>query len=273
MPSTTAKGVPYPVGTDAAASIDTIVQSLADWVNAAPGIASVTTAERNALTGAALWNGRIVYNNQTVRLEMYNGSVWTTDVVAVGSNALVDLAVTTAKLADNAVTTLKILDAAITTAKLADGGVSNAKLASGIDAAKITTGILPDARILDGSILNAKLASGIDAGKLTTGTLPVARIADNSVTGAKITSDSTSVTQSSQTIYLRRFGHMVFATNNQGGAISAGTYSGLIPAGWRPVRYTGVHTDQTGSLAGIDGAGTLYVVSGSAFVSGAWSTL
>lgn len=101
MPSSTTKGVPYPIGTDAAALLDTIVQSLADWVDAQPGIMSVTTAEMNALAGDDLWVGRVVYNNQTLRLMVYNGTAWvlTTNIEdgSVSTNKLVDGAVTDAK--------------------------------------------------------------------------------------------------------------------------------------------------------------------------------
>ena len=86
MPGSTSKGVPYPVGTDAAASLDTITQSLAQWVSDRPGVASLTTAEIAALTGADLWTGRVVFNNQTLKPLVYTGSGWAaisinTDVV------------------------------------------------------------------------------------------------------------------------------------------------------------------------------------------------
>lgn len=74
MPSTTAKGTPYPIGSDAAASLDTIIQSLAQWVSDRPGVASMTTAEIAALTGADLWVGRVVVNNQTLKPNVYLGS-------------------------------------------------------------------------------------------------------------------------------------------------------------------------------------------------------
>ena len=34
------------------------------------------TAERDALTGSALWTGRVIYNTTTGALEVYNGSAW-----------------------------------------------------------------------------------------------------------------------------------------------------------------------------------------------------
>jgi hypothetical protein len=76
MPSTTTKGVPYPLGSDAAAELDTIVQSLAQWVDDNPGIASMTTTARNALTSAEEWVSRVIYNSTTSALERYNGAAW-----------------------------------------------------------------------------------------------------------------------------------------------------------------------------------------------------
>jgi hypothetical protein len=84
MPGTTAKGVPYPLGADAAATIDTTVQTLADWVDARPGVATVTTAQRNALTGAGLWQGRTVWNSSVGRLEVYDGLNWVNSVAGIG---------------------------------------------------------------------------------------------------------------------------------------------------------------------------------------------
>lgn len=74
MPGSTSKGVPYPVGTDAASSLDTITQSLAQWVTDNPGVASLTTAEIAALSGGALWVGRLVLNNQTLKPMVYIGT-------------------------------------------------------------------------------------------------------------------------------------------------------------------------------------------------------
>ena len=84
MPGTTAKGVPYPLGTDAAATLDTTGESLADWVDARPGVATVTTAQRNALTGAGLWQGRTVWNSSVGRLEVYDGVNWVNSVAGIG---------------------------------------------------------------------------------------------------------------------------------------------------------------------------------------------
>ncbi len=68
----------------------------------------------------------------------------------------------------------------ITTAQITDANVTNIKLATGIDAAKITTGILPvaqvpnldAAKITTGTFTAAQIPS-LDASKITTGTLPL----------------------------------------------------------------------------------------------------
>lgn len=73
------------------------------------------------------------------------------------------------------------------TNRIANGSITDVKLAAGIDANKLTNGLLPSARIADGSITNTKLATGIDASKLTIGTLPTTQIADGTITSAKIT--------------------------------------------------------------------------------------
>lgn len=74
--ATTPKGAPYPVGSDLVVNGDNAIQALAEWVDARPGIAVMTTAERNALTGADLWTGRKIYNTTESREEHYNGSAW-----------------------------------------------------------------------------------------------------------------------------------------------------------------------------------------------------
>lgn len=45
-------------------------------LEAAPGIAIVTTTERDALAGGALWAGRVVYNSTVARLQRYIGGAW-----------------------------------------------------------------------------------------------------------------------------------------------------------------------------------------------------
>lgn len=72
MPGATAKGVPYSQGADAASTIDTTMQALAEWIDARPGLSALTTVQRDALAGADLWDGRVIWNKTTARLERFN---------------------------------------------------------------------------------------------------------------------------------------------------------------------------------------------------------
>lgn len=77
----TAKGVPYPVGGDPPDG-PTQIKAVADYIDAAPGIAPLTYAAINALAGGDLWDGRRVYQtntgaNRLVKGEyVYNGVNW-----------------------------------------------------------------------------------------------------------------------------------------------------------------------------------------------------
>ena len=114
MPSSTTKGVPFPLGSDSVSTLDTTIQDLAEWVDDQPGIATLTTVQRDALTGADLWTGRTIWNSNNSRIENYDGVSWVAEV-------------TTGNIANLAVTTAKIADGAVTNAKIADGAVTNAK--------------------------------------------------------------------------------------------------------------------------------------------------
>lgn len=79
MPGATAKGVPYSQGGDAASTIDTSMQGLAEWVDARPGVSALSTAQRNALAGADLWQDRVILNTDTGQFERLTnlvGPVW-----------------------------------------------------------------------------------------------------------------------------------------------------------------------------------------------------
>lgn len=100
MPSSTAKGAPYPIGTDPAASLDTIVQSLAAWVDTQPGVASMTTTQRDALAAPQKWVGRVIFNSTLLRLQIYDGSTWDQPLMAfpkVQTADIQDASVTFAK--------------------------------------------------------------------------------------------------------------------------------------------------------------------------------
>lgn len=60
------------------------LQRLAQWVNDRPGVATLTTTQRNALTGVDLWAGRVIFNTTLKRLEIYTGSAWTGSIPTPG---------------------------------------------------------------------------------------------------------------------------------------------------------------------------------------------
>jgi hypothetical protein len=73
MPNQTPKGVPYAAGTDPN-DLTLHTQGLADWIDARPGVSPLTTAQRDALTGADLWDGRVILNLDTERLQRYDAT-------------------------------------------------------------------------------------------------------------------------------------------------------------------------------------------------------
>jgi carbon monoxide dehydrogenase subunit G len=75
MPAETTKGFPYPVDADPN-DVPADIQTLAEFLDTIPGISIFTTAQRDALAGGDLWNGRVIYNTTTARLEYYNGAQW-----------------------------------------------------------------------------------------------------------------------------------------------------------------------------------------------------
>ncbi|HXH77326.1 hypothetical protein [Nocardioides sp.] len=100
--ATKSRGVPFPLGTDANNTAADL-SLLADWVNDRPGVAALTTTERNALTGAALWDGRIVLNVTTDRLNRYDAG--TTTWVQIADSADIAALLSTSGLpAANALT-------------------------------------------------------------------------------------------------------------------------------------------------------------------------
>jgi hypothetical protein len=71
--ATTSKGFPYPVPGDGN-DVPLHMQQLAEAVDAMPGVSAMTNTQRNALTGAARWNGRVILNLDTGRLERWQSS-------------------------------------------------------------------------------------------------------------------------------------------------------------------------------------------------------
>jgi hypothetical protein len=66
----TSRGIPILEPTDAA-DIPARVNPLAQLVHDRPGISTLTTTQRNALTGIELWHGRVILNSSIDRLQRY----------------------------------------------------------------------------------------------------------------------------------------------------------------------------------------------------------
>lgn len=75
MPTATAKGVPYPVDGDPP-DVPKDMGALATWNDGNPGVAVMTTAQRDALAAPQKWVGRVIYNTTTTTHEGYNGTAW-----------------------------------------------------------------------------------------------------------------------------------------------------------------------------------------------------
>lgn len=72
----TTKGYPYPAD-NAATDVPGDVQLLAEAVDAAPGIASLTQAQIDALAVAQKWAGRVIWNQTTLTLQRSDGGAFT----------------------------------------------------------------------------------------------------------------------------------------------------------------------------------------------------
>lgn len=69
--ATTTKTVPYPVGADNN-NMHTHLQNLAQWVDDSLG--PFTTTARDALSASLKWNGRLIFNSTTRRLEQWDST-------------------------------------------------------------------------------------------------------------------------------------------------------------------------------------------------------
>lgn len=97
------RGAPFPAGSDPNDVVAWLDQ-LAQWVNDRPGVSALTTTQRNALAGADLWDGRLVMNTTTDRLNRYDASTSTWIVIPDTGDIAALLATTglPAALADTA---------------------------------------------------------------------------------------------------------------------------------------------------------------------------
>lgn len=79
--ATKSRGAPYPLGTDANNTAADI-EALAGWVNDRPGVAALTTTQRNALTGVELWDGRAILNTTLDKFQRYDAGLVTWVTIA-----------------------------------------------------------------------------------------------------------------------------------------------------------------------------------------------
>lgn len=86
MTTYTSRGVPQAEESDPANIADR-VNAVADVVHDRPGVSPLTTAQRNALAGAELWPGRVIFNTTTQAHEIYRSDFaeWHEGLEAPGS--------------------------------------------------------------------------------------------------------------------------------------------------------------------------------------------
>lgn len=68
---TTPKGYPYPEPS-AANNVAQHLKDIVDVLDGVPGISTFTTAQRDALSGAQKWNGRVIYNSTLDEIQVYS---------------------------------------------------------------------------------------------------------------------------------------------------------------------------------------------------------
>lgn len=127
----------------------------------------------------------------------------------VGTDALVDDAVTTAKIAAAAVTATELASDAVTTAKIDAGAVTATELAS----SAVTT-----AKILDANVTEAKLASAVLSSSPTAVTYQSGFGAHPTATG----------------LQYKKIGNMVFVWGGFRRTSGSGEIIAILPAGFRP---------------------------------------
>ena len=119
-------------------------------------------------------------------------------LTGIGTSALADNSVTSAKIVDGAVSTADIADSAIITAKLADNAVTSAKIVDGtitssdigdgqVGTVELAANAVTTARLADNSVTSAKIAdASVGTADVADSAITTAKLTDNSVTSAKI---------------------------------------------------------------------------------------
>lgn len=100
--ATKTRGAPHPLGSDANDTAGWLDQ-LAAWVNDRPGVAALTTTQRNALTGVDRWDGKLVLDTTLDRLFRWDAGT-TTWIQIADSSEVAGLLATTGLPAALAVT-------------------------------------------------------------------------------------------------------------------------------------------------------------------------
>lgn len=163
----TTKGYPYPDGGDAN-DVPGDMAALCAVIDSNPGVASMSTATRDGLSGGDLWAGRTIYNTTTSTMQRYTGAAW---VTVYDSSATI---------AQSGVTNLVTdLAAKASTASLA----TKADLTHTHAVSDLTSGTLPVARGGTGVATSTGTGSNVLSGSPTfTGTAEFAAISIGGVT-------------------------------------------------------------------------------------------
>lgn len=141
------------------------------------GIDRVTTAERDALPGSLLWDGRVIWNTTETQLEFYYSAAWNSvrGTIAADIPDLPASKITSGTFADARIPNL---NASKTTA-----GQFDAARIPNIDATKVTTGIfsglripdLPASKTTSGTFADARIPN-LPSSRITSGVFAVARL-------------------------------------------------------------------------------------------------
>lgn len=194
MSTTTSKGVPVPEGNDPF-DVPGDVADLAAWVDAHPGITRYTTAERDVLVGADIWQGRVIYNSTTSRLEQNKTGTagaanWSPvtpidAAAAVGSMRTLGTGPQQAAAGDHTHDAAGVVSGTLSIERIpiAASGASSATQVVRADDSRLSNQRTPT----DTSVTTAKLAdSAVTTAKLNDGAVTSAKIADSTITDGDV---------------------------------------------------------------------------------------
>jgi len=107
---------------------------------------------------------------------------------SVGTSALIDASISTAKLQDASITAAKLGSASVGSSALQTGSVTSAALGAGsVLAAAIGAGQVGTAALASGSVTSAKIAAGaVDASAVAAGAIGTSALQDACITSAKL---------------------------------------------------------------------------------------